>query len=175
MKEGSVRKVAERRGRALLRCAVGMVAAIPLVGAAAALAAHPEPGAVYTGSETRGRCAAPKGLSCTFVFHVSRDGRTMRFVSKKDVIGAWACHGGGGEAIFGTNKSPDGLGAPVPLLRIQTSGTFRGSTRYGPTGHQGTLVATGGFTGSGATARITFTLDPGPHSCVNGPLKLTAH
>ena len=174
MKEGSVWKVAERRGPTLLGCCVAMVAAITLVGAAAASAPQPKPNAVYTGSETRGKCAAPKGLACTFVFHVSRDGLTMRFVSKKDVIGAWACHGGGGEVIFGTNKSPDGPGTPVPLLRIQTNGAFRGSTRYGASGHQGTVVAAGAFTGSGRTARIKFTLDPGAHSCMNGPLELTA-
>ena len=174
MKKGSVWKVAERRGPTLLGCCVAMLAAIPLVGAAAASAPQPKPNAVYTGSETRGKCAAPKGLACTFVFHVSPDGRTMRFVSEKDVIGAWACHGGGGEVIFGTNKSPDGPGTPVPLLRIQTNGAFRGSTRYGASGHRGTVVATGAFTGSGRTARIKFTLDPGAHSCVNGPLGLTA-
>jgi hypothetical protein len=130
---------------------------------------------VYQGSGIPGHCAAPKGLSCTLVFRVSGDGRTMSFVSKRDVIGAWGCHGGGGEAILGTKKNPYGPGTPVPLLRIHANGTFRGSARFGPTGKQGTVVATGGFTGSGRTASIKFTLDPGPHSCVNGPLKLTAH
>ena len=149
--------------------------AIPLVGAGAALAANPMPGGVYEGSGILGHCAAPRGLSCSLVFRVSGDGRTMRFVSRKDVIGAWGCHLGGGEAILGTHKNPYAPGTPVPLLRIRANGTFRGSAQFGPAGKRGTLVATGGFTGSGRTASIKFTLDPGPHSCVIGPLKLTAH
>jgi hypothetical protein len=174
MQGRSVRGSGARWRRSVLRCGVTTVAAISLVSATAALAASPKPGATYMGSETN--CAAPKGLSCRFVFRVSRNGLTMRFVSRKDVAGAWACHGGGGEAIFGTNKSPDGPGAPVPLLRIHVNGTFRGSVRYGgPSGHRGTVVAAGEFTGSGKVARLNFTLDPGPHSCVNGPLMLTAN
>jgi hypothetical protein len=170
----STRGSVARWRRTSLRRSVTMVAAISLVSATAALAASPKPGATYTGSETT--CGtAPKGLSCTFVFRVSQNGLTMRFVSQKDVVGEWACHGGGGEAIFGTNKNPVGPGAPVPLLRIHANGTFRGSSRYGPSGHRGTVVATGEFTGSGKVARVSFTLDPGSHSCVNGPLKLTAN
>jgi hypothetical protein len=173
MKGRRVRGSGARWRRALLRCGVTTVAAISLVSATAALAASPKPGGTYMGAETK--CVAPKGLSRSFVFRVSRNRLTMRFVSRKDVIGEWACHGGGGEAIFGTNKSPDGPGAPVPLLRIHVNGTFRGSARYGPSGHRDTVVATGEFTGSGKVARVNFTLDPGPHSCINGPLKLTAN
>jgi hypothetical protein len=174
MQSRSTRGSGARWRRRLLRCGVTMVAVFSLVSATAALAASPKPGATYMGSETT--CGtAPTGLSCTFVFRVSRNGLTMRFVSQKDVVGEWACHGGGGEAVFGTNKSPVGPGAPVPLLRIHANGTFRGSSRYGPSGHRGTVVATGEFTGSGKVARVNFTLNPGPKSCVNGPLKLTAH
>ncbi len=97
----------------------------------------------------------------------------MGFVAKHNVIGAWRCHGGGGEAILGPYKKPL-QGQPVPSVTIGTNGSFTGKQAFGSGHGKGSVVAAGRFTGTGTTATIEFTLDPGPHSCVNGPVDLTS-
>ena len=151
---------------------LGLVAVLALV--AVATAAHPVSGAVYTSQPTMTRCT-PKGVSCTFTFRVSRDGKQLSFASKEDVVSGWACHGGGGEALFGTNKSPLGRGSPVPTATIHADGSFKGIVRWVDHGRRSTLVEAGRFTGSGKTATLKFTLDPGPQSCTSGPLTIHTH
>lgn len=152
-------------GRRALTLAAGLL----LFGAATAIAVQPKPGVLYKGHEPD--CTAQAGLSCMFEFLVSRNGRTMRFASKHNVIGGWACRGGGGEAILGPYTKPE-HGQPVPLLKIRTNGSFHGTQSFGSGQAKGKVVATGRFTGTGSTATLKFTLDPGPHACVNGPVKL---
>jgi hypothetical protein len=112
--------------------------------AAAALAAHPVPGAVYVGNS--GEC--PTGRErCEFDFRVSSDGRTLRFVKQGVALTSWGCQNGGGEAVFGANSY-----YRIPAAKIHSNGTFSGS------GGQGahTVEITGKFTGSGKTAVLKF-------------------
>lgn len=145
--------------------------AMMLVCCALASAAQPKPDGVYKGSEAG--CKAPTGLSCVFSFRVSASGKTMRFDGTENVVGAWRCKGGGGEAILGPYKKPM-QGQPIPLLTISSNGTFQGTQAFGPASGHGMVVASGHFTGTGTTATIKFTLDPGPHVCVNGPASLSS-
>src|SRR5581483_797458 len=136
--------------------AVAMAAATATV-AGASVAVHPKAGAEYKGSEPG--CKPLAGYTCAFLFRVSADGQSMRFVAKQNVVGAWRCHGGGGEAILGPYKKPQ-QGQPVPALAIRTNGSFTGEQSFGTGQAKGEAVAAGRFTGAGATATITFTLDP---------------
>jgi hypothetical protein len=141
-----------------------VLAGVGSVGSAAiALAALPVPGALYTGNS--GKCAAQIREQCVFSFRVSSDGRALRFVKKGKAISAWACRGGGGEAIFGPGK----YDYRIPTARIRTNGTFAGS------GGQGSrrLRITGSFTGSGKTAALKFVLPN--QDCHTPQLKLSKH
>ena len=150
---------------------VGLAAVSLLVaGVAAAFAAQPKAGGLYEGSESG--CTAEVGFTCVFLFRVSSNGRSMSFVATHNVPGAWACRGGGGEAILGPYAKPF-QGQPVPSVTISSGGVFTGKQSFGSGKARGSVVATGRFTGTGATATIEFTLNPGPHSCVNGPMALT--
>ena len=156
---------------AKIALAVG-IATLLATAASAAFSAQPKPGALYKGSEPH--CTTtPPGATCTFVFRVSTNGRSMKFAGTQNVVGTWACKGGGGEAILGPFEKPL-QGQPVPLLTIGVNGTFTGTQSFGSGQAKGSIVATGRFTATGTTATITFTLDPGPHSCMNGPVSLTA-
>src|SRR5579862_366775 len=97
--------------------AVVMIAALfALAASTAAFAAEPKPGALYKGVEPH--CAKPpSGATCTFLFRVSANGRTMKFAATENVVSTWACHGGGGEAVLGPFKKPF-QGQPVPLVTI---------------------------------------------------------
>jgi len=148
-----------------------VVVLLLVAGWASALAASPKAGGLYQGTEL-GCSAASPGYTCVFLFRVSSNGRSMRFVATHNVTGAWACHGGGGEAILGPYTKPL-HGQPVPLLSIGADGTFTGKQTFGSGQAKGSVSASGRFTGTGTTATITFTLDPGPRSCVNGPVKLS--
>jgi hypothetical protein len=163
-----------RRGlwpTARIAVAVG-IATLLATAASGAISAQPKPGALYKGSEPH--CTTtPPGATCTFVFRVSTNGRSMKFAGTQNVVGAWACNGGGGEAVLGPFKKPL-QGQPVPLLTIGANGTFTGTQSFGSGQAKGSVVATGRFSGTGTTATIKFTLNPGAHSCVNGPVTLTA-
>jgi hypothetical protein len=115
---------------------------------AAAFAAHPQKGARYMGNS--GACAASIKRQCVFLFRVSGNGETLQFVKSGQAISSWACHGGGGEAIFGSEKND----YRIPTARIRSNGTFAGSKGQGAR----KLLVTGHFTGSGKTAVLKFTL-----------------
>jgi hypothetical protein len=149
---------------------IGLTAILLLVTATAAFAVVPKAAGLYKGTEPG--CAPEAGYTCVFLFRVSPNGRSMTFVAKHNVIGAWVCKGGGGEAILGPYKKPE-EGQPVPSLTIGTNGTFAGKQTFGSGQAKGSVVATGRFTGTGTAATIEFTVNPGPHSCTNGPIKLT--
>jgi hypothetical protein len=148
--------------------------------AAGAMAAQPHKGALYTGHE--GSCNSTlraERLTCTFRFRVSKNGSTMRLVSKQDVAGAFGCPGGGGFAVFGSHKygpkgSPSSPGETVPVLKIKRNGSFSGKSRfYEGTGRyrsRVTMIVKGRFTGTGKKARLTFYIG----KCFS-PVKLTAH
>ena len=148
-----------------------VIALSALICCTTALAAAPKPGAVFKGHEPH--CTAQAGLTCEFVFKVSASGTTMRFVGPRNVVGVWACHGGGGEAVLGPYKKPL-QGQPVPLITIGASGALHGSQTFGPASSRGTIVVSGRFSSSGKTGTITFTMNPGPKSCTNGPVSLSA-
>jgi hypothetical protein len=147
-----------------------LVGVLLATGTTAAFAAAPKPGGLYRGSEPH--CAASAGFTCEFLFRVSANGRSMSFVATHNVSGVWACNGGGGEAVLGPYKKPL-QGQPVPAITIAPTGTFTGKQSFGSGQGKGSVVASGRFTGTGTTATIEFTLDPGSHSCVNGPLNLS--
>ena len=152
---------------------VALAATLLLVaGWAAAFAASPKAGGLYQGTES-GCTTPPTGYTCVFLFRVSPNGGSMSFVAKHNVIGAWACNGGGGEAILGPYKKPL-QGQPVPSVTINAHGTFTGKRTFGSGKAHGSVVATGHFTGTGTTATIMFRINPGPHSCTNGPVKLSS-
>lgn len=140
-----------------------VVVALACVGspalAAAALAARPLPGGLYSGSS--GACAASIRGECVFKFRVSGDGRTLRSVKKGAAISSWACRGGGGEAVFGGEH-----GYRIPLAQIRSAGTFSGTDGHGLR----LLQITGSFTASGKTAVLKFVL-PNQH-CHTGLLTL---
>lgn len=138
------------------------LAGVSLAGlAAVALAAHPVRGALYTGNS--GVCAATIKQQCVFVFRVSHDGRTLRFVKKGKAISSWACRGGGGEAVFGSGKYE----YRIPTAGIRSNGTFSGSGGRGSRA----LLITGSFTGSGKTAVLKFALPE--QQCHTPQLKLS--
>ena len=101
-----------------------------VAGWTAAFAASPKAGGLYQGTES-GCTTAPTGYTCVFLFRVSPNGGSMSFVAKHNVIGAWACNGGGGEAILGPYKKPL-QGQPVPSVTINAHGTFTGSRLLAP-------------------------------------------
>ena len=152
-------------GAALLLLAAG-------VGATAALAAQPKLGGLYEGTEPH--CKAPTGFTCVFVFRVSANGRSMSFAAKENVVGVWACRGGGGEAVLGPYKKPL-QGQPVPPVLIASTGQISGKQTWGSAEAKGTIVASGRFTGTGTTASLEFTMNPGSRSCTNGPISLNLH
>ncbi len=161
-----------RRRRPLtvaMRTIILAMALLVAVGAGAAFAVQPKAGGLYKGTELG--CTAQAGFTCVFLFRVNASGRSMSFVAKHDVIGLWSCKGGGGEAILGPYTKPM-QGQPVPPVTIGTNGAFTGTQTFGSGQAKGSVVASGRFTGTGTTATITFTLNPGPHSCVNGPVDL---
>src|SRR5580704_16228066 len=82
-------------------------------GGSVASAAQPKPGGLYTGMEPG--CTAHQGFTCAFLFRVSSSGRSMTFAAAHNVVGAWACKGGGGEAVLGPSTTPL-QGQPVPKL-----------------------------------------------------------
>lgn len=142
------------------------------VGATAASAAQPKLGGLYEGTEPH--CTAQTGFTCMFVFRVSANGRSMSFAAKENVVGVWACHGGGGEAVLGPYKKPL-QGQPVPPVSITSTGQISGKQTFGSAEAKGTIVASGRFTGTGTTASLEFTMNPGSRSCTNGPISLTLH
>ena len=81
----------------------------------------------------------------------------------------WRRWRGGSRSLQATDA-----GATLPLLTIATDGSFAGKQTFGSGQAKGSVDATGRFTGTGATATIKFTLNPGPHSCVNGPIDLSS-
>jgi hypothetical protein len=142
-----------------------------VAGVATAAGAEPKAGGLYAG--TAPHCVSPPAdLTCTLQLQVSSNGRSMTFAGKHNVVSTWACHGGGGEAILGPYAKPE-QGQPVPSLAIAAGGAFSGKQTFGLGQAKGAVVASGRFTGTGSTATIEFTLNPGPHSCTNGPTKLT--
>jgi hypothetical protein len=144
------------------RVVIAVVAVACLGAAQSGLAAHPRPGATYTGNS--GKCSPQIRHQCDFTFRVSRDGTTLRSVKKSDSITLWACHAGGGEAVLGPGKNAE----PIPVARIRADGTFSG------TGGSGSrkLVVSGSFTGSGKTAVLKFALPR--QGCKSPSLKLTS-
>jgi hypothetical protein len=120
--------------------------------AAVALGAYPVPGALYTGNS--GKCATSIRQECAFMFRVSGDGQTLRFVKRGKAISTWQCQGGGGEAIFGSGTYE----YRIPSARIRSSGKFSGT---GGTGSR-LLRITGSFIASDKTAVLKFVL-PNQH------------
>ena len=151
--------------------ALATVLLVVAAGAGAAFAVQPKPDGLYKGTEPS--CTVHAGFTCVFLFRVSPNGRSMSFVAKHNVSGVWACKGGGGEAVLGPYTKPI-QGQPVPLVAIGTDGAFAGKQTFGSGQGEGSVVASGRFTGTGTTATIEFTLNPGPHSCVTGPVDLTS-
>lgn len=164
-----------------MRSIVTMTVTFALAGllAAAAVGATPPKGGLFTGHESSCTSTAGQpGLTCKFEFRVSKNGQTMRLVSKHDVVGTYGCPGGGGFAVFGSHKwgpHDSGTGEPVPVINISSKGTFSGTDHFftgsGKYRTKTTLTAKGKFTGSGKTAELEFSSG----KCVSGPLKLTAH
>lgn len=138
-----------------------LVCAGSAVAASAALAAHPVPGALYTGNS--GKCAASISQECVFKFRVSSDAKTLLYVKKTKAISVWECHGGGGEALFGSGQYE----YKIPSAHIHSDGTFSGTSGSGTR----KLLITGSFTGAGTTAALKFVLPN--QGCHTPQLRLT--
>ncbi len=163
-----------------MRTIVSVTVTVALAGllAAAALGVAPPKGALFTGHESSCTGVESEGLTCEFQFRVSKNGKTMRLVSKRDVAGAYGCPGGGGFAVFGSHRwgpHDSGAGESVPVINISRKGTLSGTRHfYTGTGKYRTkmsFTAKGRLTGRGKTAELAFYTD----KCVSGPFKLTAH
>jgi hypothetical protein len=164
---GRTLRVFGRCTRLVGRGAPLIVVALLAVAAGALAAAHLKPGALYTGESPLCKAVVNPGpgLSCTFRFHASQDGRSLHPFGES-VISSWGCHGGGGEALLGGSAKGHDL---IPVLSVDSNGAVRGSAGHGSS----KVTVSGHLANAGKAADITFHLVN--QGCVSPRVTITAH